>query len=104
MSDPKWFLLQGPQFLLCGTYSDHLYLLNVKGKKAVEIYLYSFFNLAARRWWVVNAPRRGRSTLGRKNRYPFYRKLDGSQGRSERVQKLSTTGIRSPDLPSRYHD
>ena len=36
-----------------------------------------------------------------KNRYPFYRKLDGPQGRNGRVQKISPpTGILSPDRPT----
>jgi len=38
----------------------------------------------------------------RMTRYPMYRRLDGSQGRSERVRKISPpTGIRSPDPPAR---
>ena len=37
-----------------------------------------------------------------KTRYPLYRRLDGPQGRSGRVRKISPpTGIRSPDRPAR---
>jgi hypothetical protein len=37
-----------------------------------------------------------------KTRYPMCRRLDGPQGRSGRVQKISPpTGIRSPDRPAR---
>ena len=37
-----------------------------------------------------------------KTRYPLYRRLGGSQGTYGRVWKISpTTGIRSPDRPSR---
>ena len=36
-----------------------------------------------------------------KTRYPLYRRLDGPQGRSGRVRKISPpTWIRSPDRPS----
>ena len=36
-----------------------------------------------------------------KTRYPLYRRLGGTQGRSGQVRKISPTGIRSPDRPSR---
>jgi hypothetical protein len=37
-----------------------------------------------------------------KSRYPFFRKLGGSQGRSGRVREISPpTGIRSPERPTR---
>ena len=39
-----------------------------------------------------------------KTRYPLYRRLGGSQGRSGRMRKISPpppTGIRSPDRPAR---
>jgi hypothetical protein len=37
-----------------------------------------------------------------KTRYPLYRRLGGSQGRSGQVRKISPpTGIRSPDRPTR---
>ena len=37
-----------------------------------------------------------------KTPYPLYRRLDGPQGRSARVRKMSPpTGIRSPDCPAR---
>jgi hypothetical protein len=34
-------------------------------------------------------PRPNRFTPGKKTRYPFYRRLGGPKGRSERVQKIS---------------
>jgi hypothetical protein len=37
-----------------------------------------------------STPRSGRFTPGKDNRYPFYRRLVGPQGRSGRVQKKST--------------
>jgi hypothetical protein len=38
----------------------------------------------------------------RKTRYPLYRRLGGSKGRSGRVRKISPfPGIRSPDRPAR---
>ena len=38
----------------------------------------------------------------KESRYKLYRRLDGSQGRSERVRKISLpTGIRSSDRPAR---
>ena len=47
-------------------------------------------------------PRPGRFTPGKDALYPLYRKLDGLQGRSGRVRKISPpTGIRSPDHPTR---
>jgi len=42
-----------------------------------------------------------------KNRYPFYRRLGGPQGRSERAENLVPTGIRSrtfQPVVSRYTD
>ena len=37
-----------------------------------------------------------------KTQYPLYRRLGGPQGRSRRVQKISSlTGIGSPDRPAR---
>ena len=45
-----------------------------------------------------SASRHGRSLPSGKTRYPLYRKLDGPQGRSGQVRKISPpTGIRSPD-------
>ena len=44
-------------------------------------------------------PRPGRSTPGKENRYPFYRRLGGPQGRSGRERKISPN--RSPDRPVR---
>ena len=37
--------------------------------------------------WLT--PRPGRFTLGKETRYPFYRKLGGPEGRSERMRKIS---------------
>jgi hypothetical protein len=49
-----------------------------------------------------STPRPGRFTPRKETRYPFYRRLGGSQGRSGRVRKISPpTGIRSPDRPAR---
>ena len=48
------------------------------------------------------ASRPGRSLPPGKTRYPLYRKLGGTQGRSGQVRKVSPpTGIRSPDRPAR---
>ena len=43
--------------------------------------------------WSVVCP--GRTLSPGKKRYPFYRRLGGSQGRSRRVENLVPTGIRS---------
>ena len=49
-----------------------------------------------------SASRPGRSLPPGKTRYPVYRRLGGSQGRSEQVRKISPPiGIRSPDRPAR---
>ena len=49
-----------------------------------------------------SASRPGCSLPPGKTRYPLYRRLRGSQGRSGQVQKISPpTGIRSPDRPVR---
>ena len=50
--------------------------------------LYSFFNLDAR-WGEWLTPRLGRFTPGKETLYPLYRRLDGLQDRSGRVQKMS---------------
>ena len=42
-----------------------------------------------------SAARPGRTLPPGKNRYPFYRRLGGPQGRSGRVENLVSTGIRS---------
>ena len=44
-----------------------------------------------------SAERPGRTLPPRKTRYPLYRRLGGSQGRSGRVENLAPAGIRSPD-------
>ena len=52
------------------------------------------------RWVSTLHP--GRFTPGKETRYPLHRKLDGPQGRSGRVRKISPpTGIRSSDRPAR---
>ena len=56
--------------------------------KALEVQLYSFFNLGARCGKVVNA----------KPRHPLYKRLGGPQGRVRK--NLAPTGIRSPDRPA----
>jgi len=51
--------------------------------------------------------RLGRTLPPRKTRYPFYRRLDGPQGRSARAEDLVPTGIRSRTVHpvvSRYTD
>ena len=60
----------------------------------VEVYLYSSMTAAleAGEW---SAARPGRTFPPRKNRYPFYRRLGGPQGRSGREENLVATGIRS---------
>jgi hypothetical protein len=58
------------------------------------------------RWWVVSSMPRPHFTP-RKTRYPFYRRLGGSQGRSGRLKNLVPTGIRYPTVQpvvSRYTD
>jgi len=48
--------------------------------------------LEGREW---SAARPGRTSPLGKTRYPFYRRLGGPQGRSERAENLVPTGIRS---------
>ena len=45
-----------------------------------------------------SAARLGRTLPPRKNRYPLFRRLGGSQGRSGRTENLVPTGIRSRTL------
>ena len=56
---------------------------------AVEVQLYSFFNLGAR-WGGWLTPRHGRFTSGKETRYPLYRREGGTQGWSGRVRKILT--------------
>jgi len=58
-----------------------------------------FHNHSTRRgeWSAV---RTGRTYPPGKNRYPFYRRLGGPQGRSGRAENLVPTGIRSTDRPA----
>jgi len=54
-----------------------------------------------------SAARLGRTLPPGKTRYPFYRRLDGPQGRSERSENLVPNGIRSrtvQSVVSRYTD
>ena len=54
-----------------------------------------------------SATRPGRTLPPGKNRYPFYRRLGGPQGRSGRSENLVPTGIRSrtvQSVVSRYTD
>ena len=48
-----------------------------------------------------SASRASRTLPPGKTRYPLYRRLDGTQGRSGRGGKSRPTGIRFPDLPAR---
>ena len=54
-----------------------------------------------------SAARPGRTLPPRKTRYPFYRRLDGPQGRHGRAENLVPTGIRSRTIQpvvNRYTD
>jgi hypothetical protein len=60
-----------------------------------------FHDQGTRRGLGVSVTPRPLFTPG-KTRYPLYRRLGGSQGRSGKVRKISPpTGIRSPDRPAR---
>ena len=48
-----------------------------------------------------SAARPGRNLPPGKTRYPLYRRLGGSQGRSGRAENLAPAGIRSPDRQAR---
>ena len=48
-----------------------------------------------------SAARPSRSLPTGKTRYPFHRRLGGSQGRSGRADNLVPNGIRFPDRPAR---
>ena len=60
----------------------------------VEVQLYSSMT-AALEGGEWSAARPGRTLPPGKNRYPFYRRLGGRQGRSKRAENLVPTGIRS---------
>ena len=65
-----------------------------------------FHDRCTRRAWVVSVTPRPPLPPG-KTRYPFYRRLGGPQGRSDRGENLVTTGIRSrtvQPVASRYND
>jgi hypothetical protein len=56
--------------------------------RGVGVYLYSFFNVAARwRWW--STPRPGRLIPEKGTRYSLYRRLGGPHGRSGQGRKVS---------------
>ena len=57
----------------------------MKAKKGMD---YSFFNLGAKCDGLLK-PHPGRSTFGKEDRYPLYRRLGGHQVRSGRVRKTS---------------
>jgi hypothetical protein len=60
----------------------------------VEVQLYSSMTAALEEGeW--SAARPGRNLSPGKNRYPFYRRMGGRQGRSGRAENLVPTGIRS---------
>ena len=63
-------------------------------RRWIEVKLYSSMTAALEgsEW---SAARTGRSLPPGKTRYPFYRRLDGPQGRSGRTENLVPTGIRS---------
>ena len=71
-----------------------------------------FHDRGTRRGWVVSSTPRPHFTPGRtlppgKTRYPFYRRLGESQGRSGRAENLVLIGIRSRTVQpvvSRYTD
>jgi len=56
---------------------------------------------AALEWGEGSAARPGRTLPPGKTRYPFYKRLGGSQGQCGRAENLVPTGIRSPDRPAR---
>jgi len=65
-----------------------------------------FHDLNTRKGWVVSSTPLPHFTP-RKTRYPFYRRLGGSQGRSGRAENLVPTGIWSwtvQPVVSRYTD
>ena len=74
----------------------------------VQVQLYTFFNLGATcGGW--STPRSGLFTLAKETRYPFHRRLDGPQGRSEHMwerENLLPTPVFEPrtvqPLTSRY--
>jgi hypothetical protein len=81
-------------------------------KGTVEVWIFSFFNLGAG-WGGWSSPRSGRFIPGKETRYPFSRRLGGSQGRSGQVRKISPSqecdprtvqpvAIRCPGPPNRF--
>ena len=66
-----------------------------------------FHDRGTRSGWVVSSTPRPHFTPPGKNRYPFYRRLGGLQGRSGRAENLVPTGIRYRSvhpIVSRYTD
>jgi hypothetical protein len=66
----------------------------------VEVWLYSSKTLALERGEGSASCPGCTSPLG-KTRYLLYRSLGGPQGRSGQAENLATTGISSPDCPTR---
>ena len=60
-----------------------------------------FSRIFRTRWGGVVSPTPRPPLPPWKNRYPFYRRLGGPQGRSGRAENLVPTGIRSQDRPAR---
>jgi len=81
----------------------HVWLHETSLYTSIELYLcYTLSWPTALEGGEWTASRPGRSLPPGKTRYPLYRRLGGSQGRSGRVRKISPpTGIRSPDRPAR---
>ena len=76
-------------------------------REGVEAYFYSSFNLGVI-WGGWSPPSSGRFTPRKETRYPLYRRLDGPQGRSGRVRKMSPPPGFDPrtvqSVASRYTD
>jgi hypothetical protein len=71
--------------------ADHLLLYFFLGHSwmiSMKLQLNSFFHIGARWWWMAK-PRPGRFTPGKETWYPLYKRLDGAQGRSGRMRKIS---------------
>ena len=66
----------------------------------VEVNLYSFFNLSIGRGWVINPTPRRLYSPEKVTQHPFYRRLDGPQGRSGRVGKCRPPLDSIPGPPS----
>jgi len=86
----------GKYFLFCQRVTQNEVKIKVKStveqatktQRGVEVYLYFYFNLGARWWWVVNSTPRPLYPRERPL-YPLYRRLGGPQSRSGQVRKIS---------------